>query len=192
MKRRAFITLLGGAAAWPVAARAQQGDGVRRIGVLTGPDENDPLVKTYVSAFTQALVDLGWTDGRNVRIELRWGGGDANRIQALAQELVSLQPDIIFTSGTVPTLALQRETRTIPISLRAWPTLSRAASSRGSTSRVGTSPASPTRKPRLEASGLSYFRRSRPGSSGPHGRMPDMALRTKATDRPGRMFQTAP
>ena len=68
MNRREFITLLGGAAAWPLAAWAQQGDRVRWIGVLIGLDENDPLAKTYVSAFTQALADLGWTDGRNARI----------------------------------------------------------------------------------------------------------------------------
>ena len=73
MRRRKFITLLGGAAAaWPMAARAQQADRVRRIGVLMGGDENDPLAKAYVSAFTQALAALGWTDGRNVRIDLRW------------------------------------------------------------------------------------------------------------------------
>jgi putative tryptophan/tyrosine transport system substrate-binding protein len=78
-------------------------------------DENDPMAKTWVSAFTQALADLGWTDGRNVRMDPRWGGADNNRIQALAQELVGLQPDIIVTGGTPPTVALQRETRTIPI-----------------------------------------------------------------------------
>src|SRR5215472_5568181 len=116
MRRRDFITLLGGAAAgWPLAARAQQGDRVRRIGVLMGPDENDPVAKTYVSAFTQALADLGWTDGRNVRMDLRWAGGDINRIRALAHEVVGLQPDIIVTTATRPTVALQRETRTIPI-----------------------------------------------------------------------------
>ena len=71
MKRRQFITLLGGAAAWPVAARAQQGGRVRRIGVLMSFDENDPAMKRRVSAFTQALADLGWTDGRNVRMDLR-------------------------------------------------------------------------------------------------------------------------
>ena len=71
MKRREFIAGLGSAAAWPVAARAQQGDRVRRIGVLLPYDENDPLAKTIVSAFTQALADLGWTDGRNVRMDLR-------------------------------------------------------------------------------------------------------------------------
>jgi putative ABC transport system substrate-binding protein len=115
LKRREFISLLGGAAAWPLAARAQQGDRVRRIGVLMPYDENDPGAKPRYSALTQALADLGWTDGRNARIDLRWGGGDTNRIRALAQELVGLQPDIIVTYGTSATAALQRETRTIPI-----------------------------------------------------------------------------
>jgi putative ABC transport system substrate-binding protein len=115
MIRREFITLLGGAAAWPLAARAQQGDRVRRIGVLMGGDENDPVFKGRLSAFTQTLAGLGWADGRNVRIDLRWGGGDINRMRALAQELVGLQPDIIVTNGTPATIALQRETRTIPI-----------------------------------------------------------------------------
>src|SRR6516225_3932932 len=113
--RRKFITLLGGAAAWPLSARAQQGDRVRRIGVLVSGDENDPVRKTYVSAVTQALAGLGWTDGRNMRIDLRWGGDDINRTRALARELVSSQPDIILTSGSLATVALQRETRTIPI-----------------------------------------------------------------------------
>jgi putative ABC transport system substrate-binding protein len=115
IRRRKFIMLVGGAAAWPLTVRAQQPDRMRRIGVLTTLDENDPLTKLRVSAFTQALADLGWTDGRNVRIDLRWGGDDPNRIRALAQELVALQPDIIVTPGTLPTAALQRETRTIPI-----------------------------------------------------------------------------
>jgi putative ABC transport system substrate-binding protein len=115
LRRRSFITLLGGAASWPLAARAQQGGRVRRIGVLMALDENDPLAKRRVSAFTQALADLGWTDGRHVRTYLRWGGGDINRIRALAAELVSLQPDIVVTNGTLATVALQRETRTIPI-----------------------------------------------------------------------------
>jgi putative ABC transport system substrate-binding protein len=113
--RRSFITLLGGAAAWPIAARAQQRERMRRIGVLSGGDESDPVAKTYVSAFTQALAGLGWTDGRNVRIDLRWGGGDINRIRAFAQELVGLGPDIILATTTAVTVALQRQTRTIPI-----------------------------------------------------------------------------
>jgi putative ABC transport system substrate-binding protein len=113
--RREFIAALGGAAAWPLTARAQQGDRVRRIGVLMPGDENDPRWKTRLSAFTQALADLGWTGGRNVRMELRWWGDDINRMRALAQELVGLQPDIILTTTTPATAALQRETRTIPI-----------------------------------------------------------------------------
>jgi putative ABC transport system substrate-binding protein len=115
MRRREFITLLGGAAAWPIAARAQQGERMRRIGVLMAGDENDPLRKTYVSAFRQALMGLGWTDGRNLRMDLRWGGDDTNRIRALAQELVGLQPDVILTNATPATAAVQRETPTIPV-----------------------------------------------------------------------------
>ena len=116
IKRREFITLLGGAAAWPLAARAQQGDRVRRIGVfIPGDDENDPVVKTIGSAFTQALAELGWTIGRNVRMEVRRYGADINRMRALAKELVGLQPDIICTATTPAVLALQQETRTIPI-----------------------------------------------------------------------------
>src|SRR5215472_3586769 len=99
LQRREFIGGLGAVAAWPLAARAQQGDRVRRIGVLMAGDENDP----------------GWTDGRNVRIDLRWGRADINRIRALAQELVGLQPDIILANGAPATIALQRETRTIPV-----------------------------------------------------------------------------
>ena len=116
MIRRNFITLLGGAAAWPLAARAQQGDRVRRIGVLMGGDENDPVYKARVSAFTQALADLGWTDGRNMRMDLRcrWYGDDVDRIRALAQELVDLQPDIIVTTSTPATVAVRRETEPVP------------------------------------------------------------------------------
>jgi putative ABC transport system substrate-binding protein len=98
-----------------VAARAQQADRVRRIGALMPYDESDPDGKAYVSAFTQALADLGWTVGRNVRMDLRWANADTDRIRALAQELVGLQPEIILTNSTPATIALQRETRTIPI-----------------------------------------------------------------------------
>src|SRR5215470_8722766 len=115
IRRREFIAGLGGAAAWPLAARAQQGVRVRRVGVLVPYDENDPEQKRRLSAFTQALAGLGWTDGRNVRMDLRWWGDDTNRMRALAQELVGLQPDIILSSTTPATIALQRETRTIPI-----------------------------------------------------------------------------
>ena len=112
--RRSFITLLGGAAAWPFAVRAQR-ERMRRIGVLMWGDENDPLQKARLSAFTQTVADLGWTDGRNVRMDLRWTGADINRIPAFAQELVGLQPDIILANSRPATAAVQRETRTIPI-----------------------------------------------------------------------------
>jgi putative tryptophan/tyrosine transport system substrate-binding protein len=114
MRRREFIAGLGGAVAWPLTAPAQQGDRMRRMGALFVGDENDPGLKPFVSAFTQALEDLGWTDGRNVRMDLRWPDADANRTRALAQELVGLQPDIILTDATPATVAVQRETRTIP------------------------------------------------------------------------------
>jgi putative ABC transport system substrate-binding protein len=103
IRRRKFIAGLGSAVAWPMAAHAQQGDRVRRIGVLMSFDENDPMANPRLSAFTQALAALGWTDGRNVRMDVRWGGGggaDINRMRALAQELVGLQPDIIVTNGS--------------------------------------------------------------------------------------------
>jgi putative ABC transport system substrate-binding protein len=116
MKRRDFIMLLAGAVATsPLAARGQQGDRVRRIGALMPYDENDPEGKRRYSAFTNALAGLGWTEGRNVRIDLYWAGADIDRMRALAPELVGLQPDIIVTNGTPPTVAVQRETRTIPI-----------------------------------------------------------------------------
>jgi putative tryptophan/tyrosine transport system substrate-binding protein len=118
MKRREFIARLGAGgvyAAVPRLALAQQDTRVRRIGVLMPLDENDPVMKTYVSAFTQTLADLGWTDGRNVRMDFRWAGGDINRMRAFAHELVGLQPDIILTSATPASAAVQQETRTIPI-----------------------------------------------------------------------------
>jgi putative ABC transport system substrate-binding protein len=115
MKRRDFVAGLAGAAAWPLTAPAQPAERVRRIGVLMWGDENDPVLRAFVSAFTQALADLGWTDGRNLRMDLRWHGDDTNRTRALAQELVGLQPDIIMAGSTPATAAVQRETRTIPI-----------------------------------------------------------------------------
>jgi putative tryptophan/tyrosine transport system substrate-binding protein len=113
--RREFIAGIGSAVAWPMAAGAQQGDRIRRIAVLMPGNENDTLGKARISAFAQALADLGWTVGRNVRIDLRSIGGDTNRIPALARELVGLQPDILLASSTPATAALQQETRTIPI-----------------------------------------------------------------------------
>src|SRR6516162_4896574 len=113
MNRRAFITLLGGAAAWPLAARAQQPERMRRIGLLmTGDDLED---RTRVAAFQQALQQLGWSDGRNVRINMRWHENDPDRARTCAQELIALAPDILSADGTVSVTALQHVTRTLPI-----------------------------------------------------------------------------
>jgi putative ABC transport system substrate-binding protein len=115
MKRREFLRLLGGAAAWPLAARAQQSERMRRVGVLMSYNENDPDAKAQLSAFVEGLAELGWTDGRNIRIDVRWAAGDVDRMRVLAKESVALQPDVILASTTAVTAALQRETRTIPI-----------------------------------------------------------------------------
>ena len=116
MRRREFITLIGGAVLmWPQAASAQRPGGVRHIGVLLSLDESDEEGKAQLSGFTQGLADLGWIEGRNLRTEVRWGGGDVDRIRTFAKDLVALQPDVIVAQGTPVTAALQRETRTIPI-----------------------------------------------------------------------------
>jgi len=115
MKRREFITLLGGAAAtWPLAARAQQGELVRRIGVLMHLAADDPEGQARFMAFLQGLQQLGWTDGRNVRIDTRWGANNADRGR-YAAELVALAPDVILASTTPGMMALQHSTRTVPV-----------------------------------------------------------------------------
>jgi putative tryptophan/tyrosine transport system substrate-binding protein len=116
LKRREFITLLGGvAAAWPFGALAQQGSRMRRIGVLMPFAESDPIAMAQLSGFIQGLTQSGWTDGRNVRMDLRWTAGSVDRTRMFAKELVDLQPDVILACSTPPTAALQRETRAIPI-----------------------------------------------------------------------------
>jgi putative ABC transport system substrate-binding protein len=115
MRRREFIAGLGGAAAWSLAARAQQGERVRRVGVLMASVESDPESKAQLSAFTQGLGELGWTDGRNLRTVVRWPFGNIDQNRMFAKELVDLQPDVILSEGTQVTTAVQRETRTIPI-----------------------------------------------------------------------------
>ncbi len=116
MKRREFITLLGGAvAAWPVVARAQQPERVRRIGILLNASSDDPQYQAWVGAFLQALVLLGWTIGRNVRIDTRWAGANAAEIRRHAAELVALAPDVILAHGAGPVAALLQATRTVPI-----------------------------------------------------------------------------
>jgi putative tryptophan/tyrosine transport system substrate-binding protein len=115
VRRREFITLLGGAAAWPLVARAQQTDRVRRIGVLMNLAADDPESQRRMTAFVQGLQQLGWTDGRNVRIETRWGAADVDRFRSYAAELVALAPDVILASGHPSVVALQQATRTVPI-----------------------------------------------------------------------------
>ena len=116
MRRREFITLLGGAAAaWPVVARAQQGDRMRRIGVLVGQAENDPDEKARLNGFREGLAKAGWSEGRNVSVDYRFAAGRAEHVEALAKELVALQPDVIIAQGTSVTAALQRESNKIPI-----------------------------------------------------------------------------
>ena len=114
MRRREFITLLGGAAAWPLAARAQQGKPMRRIGVLMNLAIDDSEGQTRITAFVQGLQQLDWSVGSNLRIDYRWGAGDAERFRRYAAELVALAPDVILASGATVT-ALQQVTRTIPI-----------------------------------------------------------------------------
>jgi putative ABC transport system substrate-binding protein len=115
LKRRAFITLLGGAAAWPLAARAQQGERMRRIGVLMNLAAGDPEGQARLTAFAQGLQQLGWIDGRDVRIDYRWAAGDADAFHRYAEELLALAPDVILASGTPSVQALQKVTRTVPI-----------------------------------------------------------------------------
>jgi len=116
VKRREFIALLGGAAAaWPLAARAQQRERMRRIGVLMSAVEGDPIGLEYVTAFAQALAELGWSVGRNVRIEYRWGAGDLDRFRRYAAELVALSPDVVLASAGSIVGALQQASRTVPI-----------------------------------------------------------------------------
>jgi putative tryptophan/tyrosine transport system substrate-binding protein len=114
--RRELLAALGGAAAaWPVAARAQQGERMRSIGVLMSLVEDDPEGQARVAAFLQGLQQLGWTDGRNVRIDIRWAAGDADRMRRYAAELVALAPEVILATGTPVTAALLQATRSVPI-----------------------------------------------------------------------------
>ena len=115
MRRRQFITMLGGAAAWPLAARAQQRERMRRIGVLMHTPANDPEGQTRMAAFLQGLQESGWTVGRNVEVETRWAAGDAGLFRTFATELVALAPDVLLASTSPAVMALQQATRTIPI-----------------------------------------------------------------------------
>src|SRR5262245_63079063 len=116
MKRRQFITLLGGAAAaWPLAARAQQPAQVRRIGVLMPFAEDHPVGQARVAAFLQGLRQVGWTDGHNVRIDYRWSAGDSDNIHKFASELIALEPDVVMAFTSAAVTALRQATSTVPI-----------------------------------------------------------------------------
>jgi putative ABC transport system substrate-binding protein len=116
MKRREFIALLGGAAAaWPLAARAQQPERMRRIGVLAALAEDDPQMKAQLAGFWQGLATLGWSEGRDIRIDYRWNARELDQARAGAKDLVGLQADVIFAHGSVSLIALRQETRTIPL-----------------------------------------------------------------------------
>src|SRR5262245_12305021 len=115
MRRREFITLLGGVAAWPFAARAQQDERSRRIGVLMPFVAGDPEAQVRSTVFAQTLQRLGWTVGRNLQIDYRFAGGEADRIRQYAAELVALAPDVIMTVGSITVAPMQQATRTIPI-----------------------------------------------------------------------------
>jgi ABC-type uncharacterized transport system substrate-binding protein len=117
-RRREFITLLGGAAAvaWPIAARAQQPGGMRRIGVLMAHAENDAEFKAYVAVFRSGLEKLGWSESRNIRMDFRWGAlDDADARQRSVKELIALEPELILTQNTPPTASMLQQTRTIPV-----------------------------------------------------------------------------
>jgi putative ABC transport system substrate-binding protein len=114
IERREFITLLGGAATWPLAARAQQG-GLKRIGILISTSEDDPQMQRQTAAFRQGLQDLRWVEGHNVHIDARFPGSDPDHMRRFAAELVALKPDVLLASGPTPILALQGVTRSIPI-----------------------------------------------------------------------------
>ena len=115
MRRREFITLLSGAAAWPLAARAQQGERVRRIGVLNPAAADDPVFQARIGAFQQELALLGWNIGRNVRIDIRWATTNPAEIRKQAAELVALAPDVILAAGDSTMPPLLQATRTVPI-----------------------------------------------------------------------------
>jgi putative ABC transport system substrate-binding protein len=141
MRRRECISLLGGVAlAWPLAARAQQVERVRRIGVLTGLAADDPQGKAIIAAFLQGLQQLGWADGRNLQIEYRWGGGDADAMRKYAAELVTLGPDVMVATGGTSVGPLLQATRTVPIVFANVPDPVAPASSKVFRGRAATRP----------------------------------------------------
>jgi len=115
MKRREFITLLGGAAAWPIAARAQQSERAKRVGVLMNSTATDATWQSYFAAFVQGLRQLGWIEGQNLRIDTRWSAGDATLARIYAAQLIGLTPDVILASSTTNLTVIQQATSTLPV-----------------------------------------------------------------------------
>jgi ABC-type uncharacterized transport system substrate-binding protein len=143
VKRREFIALLGGAATWPLTARAQQTGRVARVGALVNLESEDAQGRARLSAFEQGLQQLGWTIGGSVRIDYRWGGGDADRTRQLAAELVASAPDVILAGGNQSVAALQQATHAVRLYSPASLIPSAAALSRAWSDRAPISPASP-------------------------------------------------
>jgi putative ABC transport system substrate-binding protein len=166
IKRREFVSLLGGATvAWPFAALAQKPDRPRRIGVLMSLGENDPEGKAQLSGFAQGLAGLGWSEGPKLGMDVRWGGGDLNKIRTFAKELVAMQPDVILSQGTPVTAALQQETRTIPIVFVVVTDPVGEGLLRDCPFRAGISPASSHQKPQWAARCWTCSWISRPAST---------------------------
>src|SRR6202049_3174954 len=115
MRRREFITVLGAAAAWPFAARAQQPDRMRRIGVLMNAAATETEFQSYLAAFTQGLRQLGWTEGQNLRIDVRWNAGDAGLSRIYAAQLIGLMSDVILASGTINLTEIRQATSAVPV-----------------------------------------------------------------------------
>ena len=164
LKRRAFITLLGGAAAWPIAARAQQTQRMRRIGVLDTLAADDPEASVRHGAFMQGLQELGWTIGRNLRVDTRWAAFDTARIRSLAAEMVALAPDVIFTGGFSTIRPLLDATSTIPIVFANVIDPVGAGFVASLARPAATSPGSLATNSASRSNGWSCSRRSRPAS----------------------------
>jgi putative ABC transport system substrate-binding protein len=166
MKRREFITLLGGAAVWPLAARSQQRELVRRIGVLLPGAEGDQIGQDLIAAFRQGLQELGWTEGRNLRIDYRWTAGDPELYRKYAAELASLAPDVIVTTTTTQVTAVRQVSTTVPIVMAAGDAIGRGlveslARPRGNTTGFeGRSTMRPTTHRRDRLRGWAYRTRT--------------------------------
>src|SRR5262252_2325381 len=162
MKRREFITLLGGAAAWPLAVSAQQPERVRRVGVLVPAAAGDPVFLARVGAFLQGLAVLGWSIGRNVRVDARWAITDAAEIRRHAAELVALAPDVILAYGTTTLGPLRQVSRTVPTVFLGVADAVGAGFVDSRRGRAATPPASSRSNGASAANGWSCLRRSRP------------------------------